>query len=321
MRSEILKQLLAEYDQLQQQNWQEELERRQEIAGKIPEIIRLMDERQRLISDGIMGLLRGSGSMESAPEKMELLTGRIRSLLKANGLPEDYLDPIYRCKICRDKGYAGEPVREMCSCLRTQFYQRLYQSIGLDTNHAQSFEDFDLNVFPDTLLPGKQYSQRKLMDRIRQLCLEWTEACPQAQPRDLLLMGQSGLGKTYLMQAMARRLLQRGKNVLLISAYSFLDTARRAYFSQKTDELDDILYADVLMIDDMGSEPLMENITIVQWFNLIDQRQRLNLPTVISTNLQQNELRERYTERIASRLTDQHQCRLLLFLGEDVRRK
>jgi len=321
MRSEILKHLLAEYDQLQQQNWQEELNRRLEISRKIPEIIHLMDERQQLISDGIMGLLRGAGAVESAPEKMEVLTGSIRSLLRANGLPEDYLDPIYRCKICRDKGYAGEPVREMCTCLRTRFYQRLYQAIGLDTTQTQTFEAFDPSVFPDSPLPGKQYSQRRLMERIRERCLEWTEKCPQAQPRDLLLMGQSGLGKTYLMQAMTRRLLDRGKNVLLISAYSFLDTARRAYFSQKSDELYDIIHADVLMIDDMGSEPLMENITIVQWFNLIDQRQRLNLPTVISTNLQQNELRERYTERIASRLLDQHQCQLLLFLGEDVRRK
>ena len=321
MRSEILKQLLAEYDQVQQQNWQEELDRRMEVSRKIPEVIQLMDQRQQLISEGIMGLLRGAGAVESAPEKMELLTGRIRSLLKANGLPEDYLDPIYRCKICRDKGYAGEPVREMCSCLRTRFYQRLYQAIRLDASQTQTFEDFDLTLFPDTPLPGKQYSQRRLMDRIRQKCLDWTEKCPHAQPRDLLLMGQSGLGKTYLMHAMARRLLERGQNVLLVSAYSFLDTARRAYFTQKPDELSDIIHADVLMIDDMGSEPLMENITIVQWFNLIDQRQRLNLPTVISTNLQQNELRERYTERIASRLTDQHQCQLLLFLGEDVRRK
>jgi len=321
MRNEILRQLLAEYDQVQQQNWQEELERRMEVSRRIPEVIRLMDERQQLISDGIMGLLRGAGAVESAPERMALLTGRIRSLLKENGLPEDYLDPIYRCRECKDKGYVGEPVREMCSCLRTQFYQRLYQAIGLDTNQAQSFEDFDLALFPDEPLPGKQYSQRQLMDRIRQRCLDWTEKCPGSSPRDLLLMGQSGLGKTYLMHAMARRLLQRGKNVLLISAYSFLDTARRAYFSQRTEDLDAILHADILMIDDMGSEPLMENITIVQWFNLIDQRQRLNLPTVISTNLQLGELRERYTERIASRLTDQHQCQLLLFLGEDVRRK
>lgn len=321
MRNEILRQLLAEYDQLQQQHWQEEVERQSEIARRIPEIPRLMEERQRLINDGIMGILRGGVSAENVPEHMEVLTGRIRGLLEQNGYPADYLDPIYRCKACRDRGYVGEPVREMCSCLRSQFYQRLYQEIGLDTNQTQTFEQFDLNIFPDSPLPGKNYSQRQLMDRIRVRCMEWTEKCPDAQPRDLLLMGQSGLGKTYLMHAMARRLLHRGKNVLLISAYHFLDTARRAYFSQKTEDLDAIIHADVLMIDDMGSEPLMENITIVQWFNLIDQRQRLNLPTVISTNLQQNELKSRYTERIASRLTDQHQCQLLLFLGEDVRRK
>ena len=77
---------------------------------------------------------------------------------------------------------------------------------------------------------------------------------------------------------------------------------------------------DVLMIDDMGVEPLMENITIVQWFNLINERQLRGKGTVISTNLNVEELRRRYTERITSRLLDGKQCMLLQFLGDDVRR-
>ena len=77
---------------------------------------------------------------------------------------------------------------------------------------------------------------------------------------------------------------------------------------------------DVLMIDDMGVEPLMENITIVQWFNLINERQLRGKGTVISTNLNVEELRRRYTERITSRLLDGKQCMLLQFLGNDVRR-
>ena len=74
------------------------------------------------------------------------------------------------------------------------------------------------------------------------------------------------------------------------------------------------------MIDDMGVEPLMENITIVQWFNLINERQLRGKGPVISTNLNVEELRRRYTERITSRLLDGKQCMLLQFLGDDVRR-
>ena len=49
--------------------------------------------------------------------------------------------------------------------------------------------------------------------------------------------------------------------------------------------MDTLMDTDVLMIDDMGVEPLMENITIVQWFNLINERQLRGKGTVISTNL------------------------------------
>jgi hypothetical protein len=41
---------------------------------------------------------------------------------------------------------------------------------------------------------------------------------------------------------------------------------------------------------------------------------------VISTNLSENDLKLRYTERIASRLTDKRQCTRVVFMGEDIRR-
>jgi DNA replication protein DnaC len=137
----------------------------------------------------------------------------------------------------------------------------------------------------------------------------------------MLLMGQSGLGKTYLMHAIAKRLIQRGVNVLLISAYKFHEIARKAYMTGDSAPMEDLLSADVLMIDDMGAEPLMENITIVQWFNLINERQLRRKGTIISTNLMEDELRRRYTERIASRLMNNTQCKLVQFAGDDVRRR
>ena len=158
------------------------------------------------------------------------------------------------------------------------------------------------------------------LDMLRALFGQYDEKYPSAATMDLLLMGQSGLGKTYLMHAIAKRLLERGFNVMMISAYRFLDVARRAYFSGKQEEMDTLMDTDVLMIDDMGVEPLMENITIVQWFNLINERQLRGKGTVISTNLNVEELRRRYTERITSRLLDGKQCMLLQFLGDDVRR-
>ena len=321
MRNTILQELHAEYEQRQQQNQQEEARRRMQTETACPEIGQVLDARQNLIFGTLRGILEGKASVEDIPAQMEVLNKRLGSLLRQHGFAENFLDPVCRCPVCGDTGYVGEVVRENCECFNQAFYARMYQRMGLSESTRQSFEDFDLNVFSAEKLPGKSYSQRELMTVIRKTCEQYADSYPNVPVKDMLLMGQSGLGKTYLMHAMAKRLIQRGQNVLIISAYKFLETARKAYMTGNTDDLDALMDADVLMVDDMGAEPLMENITIVQWFNLINERQLRGKGTIISTNLMEDELRRRYTERIASRLMNNLQCRLIQFAGEDVRRR
>lgn len=322
MRKAIMQELLAEYEAQRRRNQAQEQEHLERAVAACPEIGQLLDARQDMIFSGLRGILAGQGAAEDLPARMEVLNRRLASLLKQHGFPETYLDPIYRCPRCEDTGYVGEPVREQCECLRTAFYTRLYRQVGLGENAEQSFERFDLSLFSPEKLPGKSYSQRDVMQLFRQKCSGWAEQYPAVPAKDILMMGQSGLGKTYLMHAMAKVLLQRGFSVMLLSAYRFLDIARKAYFSGDTGEMNALIDTDVLMIDDMGTEPLMENITIVQWFNLINERQQRGRATIISTNLMEDELRRRYTERIASRLLgNPAQCMLLQFMGDDVRRR
>ena len=321
MRNLILQELHAEYEQRQQQNQREEARRRAQAESVCPEIGQVLDARQNLIFGTLRGILDGKAKAEDIPAKMDVLNKRLSSLLRQHGFDEKFLDPVCQCPVCGDTGYVGEIVRENCECFNQAFYARMYRQMGLSESTAQSFEAFDANVFSAEKLPGKSYSQRELMNAIRKTCETYADAYPAVPVKDMLLMGQSGLGKTYLMHAMAKRLIRRGVNVLLISAYKFLETARKAYLSGNSDELDALMEADVLMVDDMGAEPLMENITIVQWFNLINERQLRGKGTIISTNLMEDELRRRYTERIASRLMNNTQCQLIQFAGDDVRRR
>ena len=252
MRKEIMQALQQEYEQQRLKNSQEELRRRQEVITRCPEIGQYLAERQNLIFGGVRGILNGKAAADDLPARMDVMNKRIADLLRQSGFPADYLDPVYRCKQCRDTGYVGEPIREMCPCLRSAFYARLYREVGLGEKAEQSFAAFDPNVFSDQPLPGKKYSQRQLMDMLRHQCEQYAEKYPNAATMDLLLMGQSGLGKTYLMHAIAKRLLERGFNVMMISAYRFLDVARRAYFSGKQEEMDTLMDTDVLMIDDLA---------------------------------------------------------------------
>lgn len=170
MRKEIMQALQQEYEQQRLKNSQEEMRRRQEVITRCPEIGQYLAERQNLIFGGVRGILNGKAAADDLPARMDVMNKRIADLLRQSGFPADYLDPVYRCKQCRDTGYVGEPIREMCPCLRSAFYARLYREVGLGEKAEQSFAAFDPNVFSDQPLPGKKYSQRQLMDMLRHQC-------------------------------------------------------------------------------------------------------------------------------------------------------
>jgi len=97
--------------------------------------------------------------------------------------------------------------------------------------------------------------------------------------------------------------------------------AREAHFKNDMSLMAPLMDTDLLLIDDLGVEPLMDNITLVYLYNLINERQTRNRHTIYSTNLKKDEIWNRYTERIASRLLDPRQVKVLPFVGQDVRRR
>jgi len=238
---------------------------------------------------------------------------RIAQKLAASGLPADALAPVYDCPACRDEGYVYDPSRRMCFCFENELNRRMLTELGLRKD--QTFEAFREDCFDDE----GAVSQRSMMRRNRDVCERFADTYPDTEVSDLLLTGPSGLGKTFLMQAMAHRVTERGYGVQYVSAYKLLDTMRKAYFENNADRLRPFLDAPLLLVDDLGTEPLMENITVTQLFNLLNERQNADLHTILSTNLSLTELKTRYTERITSRLLDKRRCKILKFIGADIR--
>jgi len=318
MREDLLKEIEQEYDQIRFANEREEQRRREQIISEQPEIYALVREREELIFGTLRNILKAPAEPANLVERMEKLSAGIRTRLKEKGFPQDYLAPVYRCAICRDTGRTGDLIKEPCICLKKAYQLKLREKIGLGSQNNETFDTFDLNVFPDEKISGQDFSQRDLMKLHLATCKKWADEYPESTYRDLVLTGGTGLGKTFLLHAMAEKLIEKNVNVLLISAYRMLDILRKAYFEHNQDS-SELLDAEVLMIDDLGSEPLMQNVTVEQLFNLLNERQNRRLATVISTNLDMARFRERYTERIASRLRDSRCCKVLNLLGKDIR--
>jgi len=319
MREDLLNELMAEYEVQRARNEREEADRRERIRREYPEIEKKVSEREGLIFGTIHRILDGEAKAEDLTAKMEELNGTIGKMLREAGLSEDYLAPVYRCAQCRDTGYTGELIREPCECLKKAYQAKIREKIGLGITRTQTFESFDIEYIPNEIIGKSGLTQRDFSLHARNECENWADLYPNVQKRDILLSGGSGLGKTFLMNAMTERLIERGINVLMVSAYTFLQTARKSYFDAENG-IKDLLEVPVLMLDDLGSEPLMQNITVEQLFHLINERQNRGLSTIISTNLPIPNLRERYTERIVSRLTDKNNCIVLTLEGQDLRK-
>ena len=324
-RDQIMLDLQQQYAARREENQRIFEQRLAAACEKCEGLKELLDARRETLMTGIRRGIVSAQKEEAAnahlPNAFAAYNTKIAAILQKNNMPEDALQPVYTCSACRDEGFLYEPSRHMCECFKKELNRRLMAASGLSDANPQTFENFSLPLFSDVPISPGSPSQRQSMTYNYTICLEYANSFPHTATRDLLFVGQSGLGKTYLLQAITRRVAERGILPLYTSAYRLFETARKAYFENNPELMTAFMTAPLLLIDDLGTEPLMANITITQFFNLFNERQSAGLHTVISTNLDIPELRERYTERISSRFLDRSGCKKLVFIGDDIRER
>lgn len=319
MNSEKLKQALQETRDEQHKNRQIELKNEQLAYEKCPALVQLVNDRRNLIRESVISALSG-GVPENIEIRMDELNRSINKELRAAGLPENQFEAVYTCELCADTGYVGRHKKELCKCVLTRYRKLLTESYSMGDSH-ETFENYDEKVFSDELIPGSRASQRSYMNVVRNTCEQYADLLPRPAVKNILFYGKSGLGKTYLLNSIAMRAKERGVAYISITANSLLNRIRKAYFSSEETELNAIYNVPLLLIDDLGTEPLWENITVEQLFALINDRFSKGKCTIISTNLMLTELQQRYTERISSRLLDPRLCKTIQFIGNDIRKR
>ena len=133
-------------------------------------------------------------------------------------------------------------------------------------------------------------------------------------------------GKTFMSNCIAKELLKKGKTVLYQTAPILLESVINYKMSKNKDSLDNIyqsiLDSDLLIIDDLGTECL-NSMKLSELFTILNTR-ILNLnnkttKTIISTNLNINDIFNIYEERIGSRIAGYYD--IYCFFGDDLRFK
>lgn len=316
MNSNVWQKVLEDLAAQRERNEQTESRRLREVIEKVPAVEQIMNTRREAVMKSVCSAF-AIPAEEDLPQKVEKWNAEIKTLLVKNGFAEDYLEPVFRCEKCEDSGYFGTGKKQICDCARA-IYARLMEADG-GFEQEQTFENYRDDIFPDAELDGTTVTQRQYMRLMRKNCEDYANALPAPAQRTLLMFGSSGLGKTYLLRCIHARAREMGVPTLCITANQLIRTARKAMFSRDQEDLDALYETELLLIDDLGTEPMIEGVTVEQLFNLINERQNDRLCTVLSTNLTLNEIKARYTERIFSRLYDTQGCLKLHFLGRDVR--
>lgn len=314
-RSELEARLEREYAQTRERHEAERRARNQEVFARDPQIARLREELSAAFARGAHQLVGAQSEAESLVTGLRAQVAQngaqVAERLAALGYPADYLELRFDCEKCRDTGFIGELRNLPCECRQRRERELAYGA--LDVVQA-SFERFDASIYPSA-------EQREQAEAARDLCMRYADALPFASRLNLILMGDSGLGKTFLLDCVARRAMERGVAALRATAFRMLEAMRAYHFGENSGEsaFSRMLECDFLLIDDLGTEPMLRNISIEYLFVLLNERAATRRPTVLATNLRPAELKERYNERVLSRLMDRTlNCHIRL-TGQDLR--
>lgn len=212
------------------------------------------------------------------------------------------MEPQYECSKCNDTGAVNG---RLCECLKSELNRRLSEQ-----NKQYKFVTFN------DCSPNMSPSLAKIYDLSKQWCAKY----PDSHILNITMSGGTGTGKTFLLECMASELIARGFNVMFTTAFALNDECRKYHFSLPS-KVNEYMDCDVLIIDDLGCEPLLKNITIEYLFNIINLRQKRYKPTLISTNLNMEDILNRYDERIYSRLSNKLLALNILFTGIDMRKR
>ena len=320
-RADCIRELLSEYQAQRAQN-EQELEARIREAGRIdPQIQRLREENASLALDTLKHIMSMSdeAARREAAEQMKqrgiFNNTEIRRRLERAGLPQDYLQLHYRCELCRDTGYVGEAPSRFCECFEKRLRQKQYEDGTMARTDEQCFACFDPLRIPE------EGGQRDRLIGYRNICETYAETFPDTQYQNLLLTGSGGQGKTFLLNCIYERVISRGYSAVRVTAFRMFEAMRKQHLFNTAEEVDfeQLISAPLLLIDDLGSEPMMRNITVEYLFTLLNERLAAHRHTVIATNLSPVQMQERYGERVASRLLDRSRCATMLLKGKDLR--
>lgn len=303
--------ILRTYEEKQLHN-RHILEKRQaEIYMRIPQYRELDNSVSHIsVVQGKKLLAGDEHALDELKVQIKELSQQKQNVLLAAGYPGDYLSNIYCCPDCKDTGYINN---QKCHCFKEKIINILYSQ----SNIRENLKNENFNNLSYEYYEGEQLT---LFQKAVVLCKDFIKNF-NSDYHNLFFYGTVGTGKSFLSCCIAKELIESGQAVIYFSAASLFELLSQQTF-HSTDKsaliglYNDLYGCDLLIIDDLGTE-LTTSFVSSQLFSCLNERNLRQKSTIISTNLSLEGIRDRYSDRIFSRITSNYH--LLKLVGPDIR--
>lgn len=246
---------------------------------------------------------------EKLQNTLKEITSKANEVLSKLGLKFEDFEPKYACKKCKDTGYVDG---KLCSCYYDKFSQILFGNLRCAVNKSHTFESADFSLFDDMEKTKKIYKTAQ----------QWCEKLQETEYKNILLSGMTGVGKTYLTECICNKLLSCGVPVCFHTAFSLNNLFLKfhtTFDDTKPMILNDVLNVDVLVIDDLGTEPKYKNVTEEYFYLLYSERLNNNKKTIVTTNLDLSNILDKYGDRVFSRMANKKNTLFIEMQNKDLR--
>ena len=310
-----------EIDQRKRTNEKAAKQRMEEVFRKSPEYESLHFKRNEMYSHAVKLIMTGNSEDGRALQRQaDALEDKQKQVLEMLGYPSDYLEVKYTCPICHDTGWVNKTYQ--CECLKKLIATKSIEKYNYSNFEEEaSFEAASFSCYDDqedeTYHRNTRAHYQQLFKKMQQFCVERKNALsdPSIGPQNFILSGRPGTSKSYLSSCVAKCLEQLDVPVIYISAPRLVEAL---YEDVKigTNNLEQFKHVEVFILDDLGTENTTEYTkkTITE---LCSERLLNKKSTIISTNLNFNELYDIYPERFSSRLFGNYHA--VRCFGKDLR--
>ena len=273
-----------------------------------------LEKRQKELTFEIGKLKAFGKDIKKQSAELKEVNQKLNQCLLELNLTKQMLTPKYNCELCQDTGYHSN---SMCECLKSNLTKKIVENLGFSNKKLNTFNDFDTNIASD----NHQKQLLKIRKKFEQIYQNF------GNPDNIkvaLLLGQTGVGKTFLTECLASEFIKSQNIVSFLSAFEMNNlflSYHTTFDDQKQNYIDALLEPDVLFIDDLGTEPVLKNVTKEYLYLLLSERTNNNKLTVITSNLELDAILSRYNERIFSRLCNKRESFVAKIEGKDLRLK